>query len=106
MKLDLSEYRISLIVCPVDMRRGFRSLSILAQALINVDVAGGRDCVVFISSRRTVCKLIWSDAHGSSMITRSLSRSRFCRLFEIDTPVRLIPVSELLRFLDGEQIER
>ena len=106
MKLDLSNYRISLVICPVDMRRGFLSLSALALTLLNVDVGQGRDCVVFVSSRRTVCKVIWADEHGAVMLTRSLKQGRFSRLLDQSLITHEIALSELTHFLDGGAIWR
>ncbi len=106
MKLDLSTYRISLVICPVDMRRGFHSLSALALSLLNVDVGLGRDCVVFVSSRRTVCKVIWADAHGAAMLTRSLRQGRFSQLLDQSLLTREIALNELMKFLDGGDIWR
>ena len=106
MRLDLSAYRISLVICPVDMRRGFRSLSALAMSLLNIDVSQCRDCVVFGSSRRTVCKTIWADAHGAAMLSRSLNQGRFNQLLEQSELRHKISLNELMNFLDGGSIWR
>ncbi len=108
MNLDLAGYKIHLVFCPVDMRSGFRSLSAIASACLNIDVSQGRDCVVFISSRRTICKAIWADAAGVSTLTRSLRQGRFQRLLARAQDGNAAEVSkqELLEFLDGADIQR
>ncbi len=36
--INLTDYHLHLVLCPVDMRRGFRSLSALAGIALGVDV--------------------------------------------------------------------
>lgn len=43
--IDLSAYHLHLVLCPVDMRRGFHSLNTLADIALGIDVQQGRDCV-------------------------------------------------------------
>lgn len=43
--IDLSAYRLHLMLCPVDMRRGFHSLNTPADIAIGIDVQQGRNCV-------------------------------------------------------------
>ena len=107
MKMDLTSCHIHLVLCPVDMRSGFRSLSLIAEACLGIDVSRGNDCVVFISSRRTICKIIWSDEKGHSLLTRRLSAGRFAKLLaRVDDGDALpITVSELMSFLDGETLQ-
>lgn len=107
MKMDLSSRQIHLVVCPVDMRSGFRSLSLIAEACLGIDVSQGNDCVVFVSSRRTVCKIIWSDEKGNSLLTRRLSGGRFAKLLARAEDADAVPISvnELMTFLDGEKLQ-
>ncbi len=108
MNLDLSGYKIHLVFCPVDMRSGYRSLSAIASACLNIDVDQGRDCVLFVSSRRTICKAIWADAAGVSMLTRTLRQGRFQQLLARaqDGNATECSKQELLEFLDGANIQR
>ncbi len=108
MSLDLSNYKIHLAFCPVDMRCGYRSLSVIASACLGIDIDQGRDCVVFVSSRRAICKAIWSDETGASMLTRTLRSGRFQqRLAQAQGNYAAnITKQELLDFLDGASIQR
>lgn len=42
MKMDLSAFKIHLVLCPVDMRSGFRSLSLIAETCLGIDVGQGQ----------------------------------------------------------------
>lgn len=108
MNLDLGNYKIHLAFCPVDMRCGYRSLSVIASACLGIDIDQGRDCVVFVSSRRAICKAIWSDETGASMLTRTLRRGRFQHLLaqaQGDNAAK-VTKRELLDFLDGTSIQQ
>lgn len=107
MKMDLSAFKIHLVLCPVDMRSGFRSLSLIAETCLGIDVGQGRDCVVFMSSQRTICKAIWSDEKGHSLLTRRLTSGRFAKLLAraADSDALPITVAELMTFLDGESLQ-
>lgn len=61
------------------MRRGFQSLSALADMALSVNVWEGRDCVIFVSKSRAPCKAIWSDDTGSMLLTRQLKTGRFAK---------------------------
>lgn len=110
MKLDLNQYKIHLVLYPADMRQGFRGLSLIAEACLGIDVGKGTDCVVFVSSRRQMCKAIWCDDKGCVVLGRSLMSGRFAKFLarcqESDAPV--ISTDELMTFLDGGslQVER
>ena len=106
MKLDLRDYKIHLVFCPVDMRCGYRTLSVIAAACLGIDIDQKRDCVVFVSSRRTICKAIWSDEAGASLLTRTLRRGRFQQLLARAQEDKAAGVDkrELLDFLDGATV--
>ena len=53
MNLDLNGYRLHLVFSPTDMRSGYRTLSAIASSCLQLDVAEGKDCVVFVSARQT-----------------------------------------------------
>ena len=80
MKIDLTNYRLHLVLCPMDMRGGFGSLGALADVALSVNVLEGRDCVIFVSKTRSLCKAIWCDDSGSMLLTRRLKTGRFARL--------------------------
>lgn len=106
MQLDLSRYRISLVICPVDMRCGYRSLSSIAEACLGIHVGNGRDCVIFASSHRSVCKVIWSDDKGSNTLVRKLRQGRFQQLVVRAEQGDTVEISaaELMKYLDGEKL--
>ena len=83
MKINLANYRLHLVLCPIDMRRGFQSLSALADMALSVNVLEGRDCVIFVSKSRSLCKAIWSDDTGSMLVTRQLKNRRFAKTLSL-----------------------
>ena len=58
MNLYLNGYRLHLVFSPTDMRSGYRTLSAIASSCLQLDIAEGKDCVVFVSAGRTLCKAI------------------------------------------------
>lgn len=108
MNLDLEGYRLHLVFSPTDMRSGYRTLSAIASTCLRLNVADGKDCVVFVSARRNRCKAIWCDAAGASMLTRSLRKGRFQQLLARagDGGTMALSRKELLEFLDGASIQR
>lgn len=80
MNLDLSTGKISLILCPTDLRSGFNRLSAMALKYLSIDVSKGNDWVVFVSKRRNIAKIIHSDDKGSLMISRKLHTGCYQRL--------------------------
>ena len=107
MQLDLSRYRISLVICPVDMRCGYRSLSAIAEACLGIRVDGGKDCVIFASGHRSVCKVIWSDEKGCNTLVRKLRQGRFQQLVVRAEQGDTVEISaaELMQYLDGEKLQ-
>ena len=103
MNLELAKERITIVVAPVDMRSGYRKLSLLAKIALDIDVDAGGECVVFISKKRDVCKLIWADERGTALLTRRLHHGRFEQfLVRADGPaVETLTRQDLMRFLDG-----
>ena len=106
MNFDFSKGRITLIVAPVDMRYGYRRLSLLARALLDLDVDGGKEFVVFASKSRSVAKMIWADGRGTNILSRRLHQGRFERfLAKINGPATLeASAEELMQFLDGRPL--
>lgn len=106
MQLDFSKEHISVVIAPVDMRAGYRSLSAIASVLLGINVDAGGELVVFVSRQRSVCKMIWSDERGTSMLTRRLHHGRFERfLGKLDEPpTRALSRQDLDFFLDGKPL--
>ncbi len=105
--LDLSK-RICLVASPVDMRRGWKALSIMAASYLNIDVTEGKDIVVFISKSGKLCKVIGADDKGTYVLSRRLHEGRFQRLMTRieNSQAEALSVQELERYLDGEKIQR
>lgn len=108
MKIELTDYRLHLVFCPMDMRRGFRSLSALADVALSVNVWECRDCVIFVSKSRSICKAIWCDATGSMLLTRQLKSGRFAQLVARaqDGAALLATSEEINEFFSGHTIQR
>lgn len=106
MNFDFSKGLITIVIAPVDMRCGFSRLSSLAMEQLNVNVMKGRDFVVFVSKRNNVCKMIWADDKGASMLTRWLHRGRFEQFLarREDVAIKQFTFRDLESFLDGEPI--
>ena len=61
MKIDFADGRVTMVVCPVDCRCGYRRLADIAYKVLNIDVSLGEDYVVFVSKSRGICKIIHCD---------------------------------------------
>ena len=110
-RLNLGHGIPDLLTEKLDFAYGFfwtMHLSAIASACLNIDVDQGRDCVLFVSSRRTICKAIWADATGASTLTRTLRQGRFQQLLARaqDGNATEFSKQELLEFLDGADIQR
>ncbi len=108
MKLKFSAMRITLVVAPYDMRSGYHRLAQIASALFDIDVNAGGDLVAFISRDRGVCKVIWSDEHGTSLLVRRLHAGRFeSFLRDVETnPCKKFTAADLESFLDGVPLKK
>ena len=106
MKFPSGNRRITLVVSPVDLRSGYLSLSAIARAALGIDVESGKEIVVFISRRRTSCKVIWCDERGSATLVRGLHAGRFeAFLARAEGPsTKRFTAADLEKFLDGEPI--
>ncbi len=106
IKIDFSDGRVTMVVCPVDGRCGFRRLADIAYRVLNIDVTLGEDYVVFVSKSGGICKIIHCDEQGSLLIVRMLHRGRFERfLMEAEGPAaKPLTPQELMKFLDGETL--
>jgi len=105
MKFDMLG-RISVVLAPVDLRAGYQSLSSIAASILGINVDKGGEFVLFVSRRGNVCKMIWADDRGSSVLTRRLHHGRFERfLAKLEAPAaREITLRDLDFFLDGKPL--
>lgn len=106
MVTDLSAYRLTLVLVPQDLRAGFKTLAQLAEQRLAIDVFQKRDAVVFLSKRRTICKIIVADEHGSNLLTRVLHYGCFRKLTAVAEGKASAPITkkQLLAYLDGGDI--
>jgi len=101
MKFDMLG-RISVVLAPVDLRAGYQSLSSIAASILGINVDKGGEFVLFVSRRGNVCKMIWADDRGSSVLTRRLHHGRFERfLAKLDAPAACDPTFEVLSKKNG-----
>ncbi len=47
MIFDLSSGKITLVLCPIDMRAGFEKLASIAQTYLNIDIFKEKDWVFY-----------------------------------------------------------
>ena len=106
MNIDFSRGRVTLVLAPIDGRAGFLKLAGIAEAQLGIPVTAGGEFVVFISRKRSVCKIIFSDDRGYTLVTRRLHQGRFLKLLTSQkaSDIRLTP-DELSRYLDGEDVQ-
>lgn len=103
---DFTNGRITLVISPVDMRSGFASLAGIARTYLSIDVYKGGHLVLFINRNRDICKLIWTDQSGCSLLTRRLHAGRFEKFLAKAeaNAVRRFPRRDLESFLDGRPV--
>lgn len=107
MNLDFANYTITIAIVPVDLRAGYSRLSAIALTLMKIDVDQGNDVVIFISKRRHMCKVLWSDQRGHSLLTRRLNQGTFQKLVARAEDPNGIPFTkaEVLHYLDGGSVQ-
>ena len=76
-RIDFGDCRVTVVTSPIDGRFGFHRLAQMASFYLGIDIYKGEDFVVFLSLRRTLCKIIHADEHGITLITRYLHNGRF-----------------------------
>jgi putative transposase IS66, Orf2 len=103
---DFTNGRITLVISPVDMRSGFASLAGIARTYLSIDVYKGGHLVLFINRNRGICKLIWTDQSGCSLLTRRLHAGRFEKFLAKAeaNAVRRFTRRDLESFLDGRPV--
>lgn len=106
MKLDFSRGKVTLVICPVDMRSGIDRLSQTARQVLGIDILQGNRFVVFVSRTLKLCKVIFADEAGVTMVVRRLHRGRFQQILASATEdvARPLTAKELEQYLDGEDI--
>ena len=74
---------------------------------LSVNVLEGRDCVIFVSKSRSLCKAIWSDDTGAMLLTRQLKNGRFAKLVARaqEGTSLLVSPQELEEFFSGKAIQ-
>ena len=107
MNLSLEKYQIALVIAPVDGRSGFDKLASIARLYCHIDVDEKKDAIVFLSRRCNVCKIIFRDERGRTLITRWLNQGCFERFLqrENETPKTNLTRNELMKFLDGANLQ-
>ena len=105
MKLDFADYRVTIAIVSVDLRAGYVRLSAIASCIMNIDVDQGRDVVVFMSKNRQLCKVVWSDEYGHTLLNRRLNRGPFQKLLARAEEPNPITKAEVLRYLDGQSVQ-
>lgn len=86
---------------PTDLRKGYNGLVGLVKQQLRLDPLGG-DLFLFVSKRRTSCKVLMWDGTGLCIFMKKLERGRFAELWGDGSgeTVRLTS-SELALFIEG-----
>lgn len=107
--LQFRNARVTLVITPRDLRAGYRTLSTIALAQLNINVEHGNDIVMFLSRTRQMAKVIFCDESGTCLVTRKLHAGRFQQLLKRVTettsePRTALTVRELESYLDGQPL--
>lgn len=107
-RIDFGDCRVTVVTSPIDGRFGFHRLAQMASFYLGIDIYKGEDFVVFLSLRRTLCKIIHADEHGITLITRYLHNGRFEQFFarKSENASEILTTKELADFLNGIPIYR
>ena len=106
MMFDIGSRRITLVLAPVDMRCGYASLSCFAQECLFIDPDTGREVVIFVSKKRGIAKLIWSDEKGAWLLTRRLRKQKFARFEQLLRTQEVLDLTpdDVWAFLNGSAV--
>jgi transposase len=86
---------------PTDLRKGYNGLVGLVKQQLRLDPLGG-DLFLFVSKRRTGCKVLMWDGTGLCIFMKKLERGRFAQLWSDDSGKTLrLTSSELALFIEG-----
>ncbi len=94
-----SNTRVWLAAGVTDMRRGFNTLAVQAQQVLEEDPYSGH-MFVFRGRRGDLLKIIWWDQQGACLFSKRLERGRFVWPAATDGKVSLSP-SQLSMLLEG-----
>lgn len=85
---------------PVDLRKGYNGLVGLVKQEFERDPMSG-DLFLFVSRRRTSCKVLMWDGTGLCIFMKRLERGRFADLRSDDNKAVRMTASELALFIEG-----
>ena len=94
-----SNTRVWLAAGVTDMRRGFNTLAAQAEAALKLDPYSGH-LFVFRGRRGDLLKIIWWDAQGACLFTKSLEKGRFVWPAAKDGKISVTP-AQLSMLLEG-----
>ena len=93
--------RVFAFGAPVDMRKSFDTLAVIAREQMRHDVLRG-DVFVFVGRDRRRAKLLWWDGTGLCVLAKRLSKGHFVAPWQVSTDGTLEWTdSELSLFLEG-----
>lgn len=93
--------RVFAFGAPVDMRKSFDTLAVIAREQMRHDVLRG-DVFVFVGRDRRRAKLLWWDGTGLCVLAKRLSKGHFVAPWQVSTGGTLEWTdSELSLFLEG-----
>ena len=76
MLIQGAQLQIWLYAQPVDMRKQFDALAVLAQSKLQSQASSG-DLFVFVNRKRTQIKILYYDSGGYCLWSKRLERGRF-----------------------------
>lgn len=85
---------------PVDLRKGYDGLFGLVKVGLGRDPLSG-DLFLFVSKRRSSCKVLVWDGTGLCIFQKRLERGRFASLFTDEGNTVQLTASELALFIEG-----
>ena len=91
--------RVWLAAGVTDMRKGFASLSALAEGVLRLDPYSGH-LFVFRGRRGDLIKVIWWDGQGACLFSKRLERGRFVWPSPADGKVS-VSAAQLAMLLEG-----
>ena len=91
--------RVWLAAGVTDMRKGFASLSALAEGVLRLDPYSGH-LFVFRGRRGDLVKVIWWDGQGACLFSKRLERGRFVWPSPADGKVS-VSAAQLAMLLEG-----
>jgi transposase len=88
---------------PVDIRKGYDTLSALVSERLGRDPLAG-DLFVFVNRRRKRAKVLWWDGTGLCLLAKRIEKGRFAAPWDSDAEgAARWTTSELALFLEGSE---